>query len=62
MRDDEVIYEVIRIGAYAKVSVMHVATLTEAVVTGPASAADGVLRQLARRRLLQMLAKGQAGR
>jgi hypothetical protein len=54
----EVIFEIRRVGAFAKVSAVDVATGMEVSVSGPATADDALLRQLARRRLEQSLRAG----
>jgi hypothetical protein len=49
--------EIIRMGAYARVTAMDPITLTEVVAMGAASASDLALRQLAARKLEAQLRK-----
>jgi hypothetical protein len=53
----EVLIEIRRIGAFAKVSEVDPVTLTEVAVTGPASASDADLTRLAVARLRRKLGK-----
>ena len=59
MRDSDVIVEFVQLGAYVKVSAMHTPTMIEAVIVGPPSAGEFVLRQNALRKLKYLLTKSQ---
>ena len=62
MKDAEVIVEFVQCGAYVKVSAMHTPSMTEAVIVGPPSAGEVVLRHNALRKLRYLLTKAQANR
>jgi hypothetical protein len=57
LKNREVIFEFFTIGAYVKVTVMDVATLTEAAIQGPRSTPEPILRQNALKRLEYVLRK-----
>lgn len=59
MKDAEVIVEFVQCGAYVKVSAMHTPTMMEAVIVGPPSAGEVVLRRNALRKLQYILSKSQ---
>jgi hypothetical protein len=52
----KIYYEFARVGAYVKVSALHVETGTEVSIVGAASAAQADLQRLARLKLLRKLA------
>jgi len=56
-KDREIIIEISRIGAYARVSAMDVATLTEITMQGPVSAPESALRYNAIKRLEYVMKK-----
>lgn len=62
MKDAEVIVEFVQCGAYVKVSAMHTPSMTEAVIVGPPSAGEIVLRRNALRKLEYLLRKSQVNR
>lgn len=51
LKNREVIFEFIPIGAYVKVTAMDVATLTEISINGPVATPESILRQNALKRL-----------
>jgi hypothetical protein len=53
----EVIIEFIPVGAVVRVSAMDVATLTEAVISGPANTPESLLKQNVLKRLEYVLKK-----
>ncbi|MCB9987251.1 MAG: hypothetical protein H6865_06395 [Rhodospirillales bacterium] len=55
----EIIIEFIPIGAYVRVTAMDVASMTEIFVQGPKTAASGVLRANALKRLEYVLRKNR---
>ncbi|MBF0304543.1 MAG: hypothetical protein HQL41_02670 [Alphaproteobacteria bacterium] len=57
MRDDDVLFEIRRIGSYAKVAAIDPETNTEVSTVGPASTDDRTLRMAALRKLKYVLAK-----
>lgn len=59
MKDADVIVEFVQQGAYVKVSAMHAPTMIEAVIVGPPSAGELVLRRNALRKLEYLLSKAQ---
>lgn len=60
MKDADVIIEFVQCGAYVKVSAMHTPSMMEAVIVGPPSAGEFVLRRNALRKLEYLLSKPQA--
>jgi hypothetical protein len=60
MTGDGIIYEIRRVGTFAKATAVDVATGIEASITGPANAAEFSLREAARRKLAYVL-KRRAG-
>jgi hypothetical protein len=60
--DEEVLLEFHRIGAVVKVSAVDPATLTEVSISGPASAGEAALRQVALRKLRYVLERRKAER
>ena len=62
MRDDDIIIEFSRVGAYVKVTAVDPISLMEASIVGPASSSPEVLKQTAVQKLRYVLAKrGQGG-
>ncbi|WP_282609129.1 hypothetical protein [Pelagibius sp. Alg239-R121] len=59
MKETDVIVEFVRLGAYVRVSAMHAPTMIEAIIVGPPSAGEYVLRQNALRKLKYLLSKSQ---
>lgn len=57
MKDREIIIEFIPVGSVVRVSAMDVATLTEAVISGPANTPQQILKNNAIRRLEYILRK-----
>lgn len=57
LKNREVIFEFVTIGAYVKVTAMDVKTLTEASINGPASTPEPILRRNALMRLEYVLRK-----
>ncbi|HEX6142409.1 MAG TPA: hypothetical protein VFZ01_06810 [Geminicoccaceae bacterium] len=55
--NDEVIYEMVRLGRLVRVTAMKKPTLVEVVAHGPASAGAATLRRLARDRLAWVLGR-----
>jgi hypothetical protein len=53
--DHQIYFEFARVGAYVKVSALHVATGIEVSVVGAASASQSDLQNLARTKLLRKL-------
>ncbi len=51
----EVIFEITRIGAYAKATAVHAKTGLEVSVVGPANSIDSVLQNMALRKLERAL-------
>ena len=56
----EVLFEILTVGAYAKVSAIDPETGTEVCITGPASADEATLRAAALRKLDYVLKKNGA--
>lgn len=57
MRNREVIIEFIPVGSVVRVSAMDVATLTEAVISGPSNTPEAILKRNALKRLEYILKK-----
>ena len=57
LKGREIIIELRPVGAVVRVSAMDTATLTEAVIQGPASAGETVLKQNAIKRLEYVMKK-----
>lgn len=55
-----VIFETKVVGAIVRMTAIDVATGTEAVIQGPASASSADLRQLALRKLIYVLKRGKS--
>ena len=58
---DEVIYETTGCGSLLRCAALHVPTLTEVVVQGPARAGAGPLQALALRKLVHVLNRRHGG-
>ena len=59
MADNEVLFEMFRMGGSVKVSAIHAATLTEVSVVCPATASEMQMKTLALQKLRYVLAKRQ---
>ena len=57
MADDEVLFEIFRVGGSVKVNAIHAATLTEVTVVCPATATQQQMKTLAVQKLRYVLAK-----
>ena len=60
-RDDDVIFEFITVGAYVKVSAIHVATSIEASIVGNPMSGEAALRRTALRKLQYVVDKKRPG-
>ena len=57
--ENGVIFEIVRVGAYAKVTAMDTRSLVEVSVIGPAKGANEQLKQIALRKLQMVLERGR---
>ena len=57
LRNREIIFEIVTLGAYAKVTAMDVQTMVEGTIQGPRNTPEPVLRQNALKRLEYMMRK-----
>ena len=57
LKNREIIFEFFKIGAYAKVTAMDVATLTEAMIQGPVNTPQPVLQREAAKKLEYVMRK-----
>ncbi len=57
LKNREIIFEIIQLGIYAKITAIDVATGTEASISGPASTPDPILKRNAINRLEFVLRK-----
>ncbi len=57
LKNREIIFEFFTIGAYAKVTAMDVATLTEGSIQGPRNTPEPILRQNALKKLEYVMRK-----
>ena len=62
MANDEVLFEMVRMGGSVRVSAIHAASLTEVVVVCPASSTAAQMKALALQKLRYVLAKQQPGK
>lgn len=56
----EILFEIIRLGAYAKVIAVDATSGTEAVTQGPANASDNELKAIGFKKLLFVMKKKKA--
>jgi hypothetical protein len=62
MRDDDIIIEFNRVGAYVKVTAVDPVSLMEASIVGPASSSPEILKRTAVQKLMYLLSKrGESG-
>ena len=59
--DRQIIYEIIRLGDYVKVSAIDPVTMIEVSAIGPAKGALEVVKQVALRKLKRAIARGGPG-
>ena len=57
LKNREIIFEIITIAAYAKVTAIDVATMTEGTIQGPRNTPEPILRQNALKRLEYVMRK-----
>ncbi|MSP90103.1 MAG: hypothetical protein EXQ92_15020 [Alphaproteobacteria bacterium] len=62
MRDDDIIIEFNRVGAYVKVTAVDPVSLVEATIVGPASSSPAILKRTTIQKLMYLLSKrGEGG-
>ena len=57
LKNREIIFEIMTIGAYAKVTAVDVATMTEGSIQGPRNTPESILRQNAVKKLEYVMRK-----
>lgn len=61
MRDDDIIIEFNRVGAYVKVTAVDPVSLMEATIVGPASSSPEILKRTAVQKLMYLISKRNEG-